>query len=117
MAIAIVAGDAMAEPEDDVRLSPEQRAALAPHYDASALEQLLARVPAEIRPRLLAAALVPSSPLSPSSLGAALPFDLHGGPNGPRVYLPTQLEDFHFSDPAMQSLLERVWQPRRGRRS
>ena len=107
----------MTESEGEFRLSPEQRAALAPHYDASALEQLLTRVPTEVRPRLLAAALLPPLSSPPSALRAALPFDLHGGPNGPHLFLPTQLEDFRFSDPTMQGLLEQVWQPRRGQRS
>ena len=107
----------MAEPEGDFRLSPEQRAALEPRYNVAALEQLLAQIPAQLRPRLLAAALRPPDPPGASLLRAAVPNDLPGGPNGRRAFLPTQLEDFHFDDPAMQRLLENVWEPRRGRHS
>lgn len=111
MATMFVAGAAIQEPEDEFHLSAKERASLWPHYDADALEAVLRRVPVVVRARLLGAATRSESPRPLSPTSGVLP-----GPSSAwKVSLPTQLEDFRFEDPALQWLLQQVWQPRRGR--
>ena len=107
----------MPDSESEFQLSAEQRSALRAHYDADALQVVLARDPAAVRAHLLSAATRPALPTGqpqPSAL-RRLWTCVRGRSRRRQAYLPTQLEDYRVSDPELQRLLERVWQPRRGR--
>ena len=90
-------------PDPDFHLTAEQRHAVYPCYDADALELLLAHLPPEVRPALLAAAS--DGPIS--ELAAHFPEfanDYEAMMEG-RV-LPPQLDDFGFEHPDLQRLLD-----------
>jgi hypothetical protein len=93
-------------PDPNFHLTAQQRRAIRPRYDAEALERLLAHLPVEARPVVLAAA----SDIPLVDLAALFPTfasELHAMNDEPQgAVLPPQLDDFSFDPPALHRLLE-----------